>query len=29
MSAETGYQPEYDIPAGIKEYIDWLRDNPQ
>ena len=28
MSAETGYQPEYDIPAGIKEYIDWLHDNP-
>ena len=29
MSADTGYQPEYGIRAGIKEYIGWLRDNPQ
>ena len=29
ISADTGYEPQYDIKAGIREYIDWLRDNPQ
>ena len=29
IGAETGYEPAYDIGAGIREYIDWLRDNPQ
>ena len=29
ISADTGYQPEYDIRAGIGDYIGWLRDNPQ
>ena len=29
MGADAGYEPEYDIHAGIREYIDWLRDNPQ
>ena len=28
-NGDTGYEPEYDIGAGIREYIDWLRDNPQ
>ena len=26
---DTGYEPQYDIKAGIRESIDWLRDNPQ
>ena len=29
ISADTGYEPQCDIKAGIREYIDWLRDNPQ
>ena len=29
IAVDTGYEPQYDIKAGIREYIDWLRDNPQ
>lgn len=29
ISADTGYEPQYDIKAGIREYIEWLRVNPQ
>ena len=29
IGADTGYEPQYDIKAGIREYIDWLRDKPQ
>ncbi len=29
ITADTGYEPEYDIDRGIAEYIEWLRKNPQ
>ena len=29
IAADTGYEPQYDIKAGIREYMDCLRDNPQ
>ena len=29
ITADTGYEPEYDIRRGMAEYISWLRNNPQ
>jgi nucleoside-diphosphate-sugar epimerase len=26
--AELGYEPEYDIKAGLLDYMDWCRRNP-
>ena len=29
ITAETGYEPEYDVVSGFAAYIEWLRHNPQ
>ena len=29
ITADTGYEPEYDVKSGFAEYIEWLRKNPQ
>ena len=29
ITADTGYEPEYDVRRGMAEYISWLRNNPQ
>jgi UDP-glucose 4-epimerase len=29
ITADTGYEPEYNVERGFAEYIEWLRHNPQ
>jgi UDP-glucose 4-epimerase len=29
ITADTGYEPEYDVKRGFGEYVEWLRHNPQ